>query len=91
MVAAAPNGDQFRPPSDVKNAPMSVPTYSVLWVASSGSITKAFTGMSGNFVAVPLMSAQVVAAPAVPLMVLKTWPVGPEQKVVHVPNPENVA
>jgi hypothetical protein len=32
----------------------------------------AFTGMSGNFVAVPLMSTHVVPAPVVPLTVLKT-------------------
>ena len=47
--------------------------------------------MSGSFAVVPLMSTHVVAAPAVPFMVLKTWPVGPEQNVAHVPNPENVA
>ena len=69
---AAPKGDQLTPPSVVKKPPMSVPTYRVLWVASLGSITMAFTGMSGSFVAVPLMSTHVVAAPAVPLMVLKT-------------------
>lgn len=56
-----------------------------------GSITMAFTGMSGSFVVVPLMSTHVVAAPAVPFTVLKTWPVGPEQKVAHVPKPEKVA
>src|SRR5437016_4876895 len=49
--------------------------------------------MSGSFAVVPLMSTHVVATPAVPLRVLKTWPF-PSQvtaELLHVPNPENMA
>src|SRR2546422_115436 len=85
MEPAAPSGDQATPPFVVKNAPMSVPAYSVLCVKSSESTTKALTGMSGRF---PLMSVQVVAAPAVPLMLLKTCFL-PSQEIAQEPNPEN--
>jgi len=85
---AAPSGDQLVPPVVVKNAPMSVPTYRVLCVESAGSIKMELTGMSGRL---PVMSVQAVAAPAVPFMVLNMCPMGGEQNVAHVPNPEKVA
>ncbi len=48
----------------------------------------AFTGISGSLVVVPLTSVHVVPAPAVPLTVLKTWPL-PSHPVLQVAKPEN--